>query len=90
MLIADYRLVVANLGVAMADRMRGDLDDADEIVARSVADLQLAGVSDSAIAAALLVRSIMLWSKESHTDDWPAPIRWPGSNLMHRGLGGYG
>ena len=22
--------------------------------------------------------------------DWPAPIGWPGSNLMHRGLGGYG
>ena len=21
---------------------------------------------------------------------WPAPIWWPGSNLMHRGLGGYG
>jgi hypothetical protein len=21
---------------------------------------------------------------------WPAPIRWPGSNLMHGGLGGHG
>jgi len=21
---------------------------------------------------------------------WPAPIWWPGSNLMHGGLGGYG
>jgi len=22
--------------------------------------------------------------------NWPAPIWWPGSNLMHGGLGGYG
>ena len=22
--------------------------------------------------------------------EWPAPIGWPGSNLMHGGLGGHG
>ena len=69
MLIASYFPVVVTLGLAVADRTRGDIDDADEIIARSVADLQSAGVSGSAIAAALLVRSIMLWRKEGYTDD---------------------
>ena len=69
MLIASYFPVVVTLGVAMADRIRSDIDDADEIIARSVADLQLAGVSDSAIAAALLLRSMMLWRRDGLTDD---------------------
>ena len=61
MLVASYFPVVLTLGVAMADRIRSDIDDADEIIARSVADLQLAGIIDSAIAAALLLRAMMLW-----------------------------
>ena len=69
MLIASYFPVVVTLGVAMADRIRSDIDDADEIIARSVADLQLAGVSDSAVAAALLLRSMMLWRRDGLTDD---------------------
>jgi hypothetical protein len=69
MLIVGFRPVVAKMGIAMTDRMCGDLDDADEIIARSVADLHVAGVSDSAIAGALLVRSILLWRKEGYTDD---------------------
>ena len=69
MLVASYFPVVVTLGVAVADRIRSDIDDADEIIARSVADLQLAGVSDSAIAAALLLRSMMLWRRDGLTDD---------------------
>lgn len=69
MLIASYFPVVVTLGLAMADRTRGDIDDADEIIARSVADMQLAGISDSAIGAALMLRSMMLWRTDGLTDD---------------------
>ena len=69
MLIASYFPVVVTLAVAVADRIRSDIDDADEIIACSVADLQLAGVSDSAIAATLLLRSMMLWRRDGLTDD---------------------
>jgi hypothetical protein len=68
MLIASYFPVVVTLGVARADRIRSNIDDADEIIARSVADLQLAGVSDSAVAAALLLRSMAPWRRDGLTD----------------------
>ena len=76
-MIASYFPVVVTLGVAMADRIRSEIDEADEIIARSVADLQLAGVSDSAIAAALLAqgwphrRRDRLRVRKMH----PAPVR---------------
>ena len=69
MLIAGRCSAAIAPGAAMADSVRGDFEEADEIIGRSVADLQLAGVSGSAIAGALHLRSIMLWRKEGYTDD---------------------
>jgi hypothetical protein len=53
----------------MADHEDRDAEDIDAIIARSIDNLTLAGISRASIGAVLMARAIFLFRQEGWTDD---------------------